>query len=222
MNRITTILVLIASLALATQTASAATYQVGLGGGVSIQKLGGDDVRSEQVNARTGFVGGAYFQAGFSQNFGVRVETLYFMKGASADSADVKATVKLDYVEFPVLAVATVPVSKTARLNLFGGPTFAFNTKAEVEASLGSFSASADIGKAVKGFDVGLTFGAGMSFDVGHVILGFDGRYGFGLETIVDSSSAGDFTFTNASVKADVKNQGFAIMGSIGIPVGSK
>jgi hypothetical protein len=131
----------------------------------------------------------------------------------------VKATIKLDYVEFPVLAVVTVPVSKAARLNLFGGPTFSFNTKAEAEISLGSFSASADIGNAVKGFDVGLTFGAGMTFDVGSVILGFDGRYGFGLETIVDSDSANDFF---SSGNADVKNKGFAFMGSVGIPVGSK
>jgi hypothetical protein len=222
MNRITTILLLTASLALATEAATAATWQVGLKGGVAIQTLGGDDVPSDLVGNRTGFAGGAYFQAGFSKNFGVRVETLYFMKGASADSADVKVSLKLDYVEFPVLAVVTVPVSETARLDLFGGPTFSFNTKALAEASLGSLSGTLDIGNAVKDSDIGLTFGAGMSFNVGRAILGFDGRYGMSLDTIADSGFVGGSGVTNVNGNSDIKNEGFAIMASIGMPVGTK
>jgi opacity protein-like surface antigen len=214
--------VLAASIMFGATALHAATCQVGVKGGVAIEKLGGDDVTSDQVESRTGFVGGAYFQADLSSHFGVRLETLYFMKGASADSADVSATVKLDYVEFPLLAVAHLPVSEKARIDIFGGPTFSFNTKAEVEASIGSFSGSADIGDAVKGFDFGLTFGAGMSFDVGSAILGIEGRYGFSLDTIADSDFANDSGVSDFSGGADVKTKGFAVMASVGIPVGSK
>ncbi len=215
------IVLLTASLSFAA-AAQAATCQVGLKAGVAIQKLGGDDVESNQVENRTGFAGGAYFQADLSRNFGVRVEALYFMKGASADSADASLTIKLDYIEFPVLAVAHVPISDAAHLDIFGGPTFAFKTKAEVEASLGPFSGTADIGDAVKGFDFGLTFGAGLSFDVGSSVIGIDGRYGFGLNTIADPDFSYDSGFGTISSDADVKNQGFAIMGSVGFPIGEK
>jgi opacity protein-like surface antigen len=217
MKRMTGILMVFVSLSLAAAAADAATCQVGLKGGVAIQKLGGDDVE-DQVESRTGFVGGAYLQADFSRNFGLRLESLYFMKGASADSADVSVTVKLDYVEFPLLAVAHVPFNETARLDLFGGPTFSFNTKAEAEASFGTLSGTIDIGDAVKSFDFGLTFGAGLSFDVGSAVVGFDGRYGFGLESIAEQ----DFLDDTDTGDADVKNQGFAFMAFVGMPVGSK
>jgi hypothetical protein len=211
--------VVIVSILLAGAAAHAAAWQVGIKGGVAVQKLGGDDVNSDQVENRTGFVGGAYVQSDVSRNFGVRLETLYFMKGAAADSADVSATIKLDYIEFPLLAVAHVPVSEKARVDIFGGPTFAFNTGAKFEASLGAASASFDIGDAIKGFDFGLTFGGGLSFDVGSAVVGIDGRYGFSLQSIADSDFLND---NGGNGDADVKNKGFAIMASVGMPVGSK
>jgi len=219
MKRFATSLMLMACVLLAATATRAATWQVGVKGGVAIQKLHGDDVISDQVESRTGFAGGAYFQSDLSRNFGLRLETLYFMKGASADSADVSLTIKLDYVEFPLLAVAHLPVSEKARVDIFGGPTFSFNTSAKAEASLGGFSGSFDIGDAIKSFDFGLTFGAGLNFDVGSAIVGIDGRYGFSLDTIADSDFLND---SGASGSADVKNGGFAVMASVGIPVGAK
>jgi hypothetical protein len=219
MKRVIASAVLGSFVLLAAVSVHAATWQVGVKGGVAVQTLHGDNVTSDQVDNRTGFVGGAYFQSDLARNFGVRLETLYFMKGASADSAGASITVKLDYVEFPLLAVAHLPVSEKARIDVFGGPTFAFKTSAKAEASFGGFSGSADIGDGVKSFDFGLTFGAGVNFDVGSAVLGIDGRYGFGLDSLVDSDALSDFGFSS---NADVKNKGFAIMASIGMPVGSK
>jgi hypothetical protein len=79
-----------------------------------------------------------------------------------------------------------------------------------------------DIGNAVKDSDIGLTFGAGMSFNVGRAILGFDGRYGMSLDTIADSGFVGGSGVTNVNGNSDIKNEGFAIMASIGMPVGTK
>jgi len=223
MRRVIAIVVLGASVLLTAAAVDAATWQAGLKGGLAIQTLGGDDVVSDQIDSRTGFVGGAYFQNDFSRNFGVRLETLYFMKGASADldtlGVTASATVKLDYVEFPLLAVAHLPVSEKTRIDIFGGPTFAFNTSAKAEASVGGFSGSADIGDGVKSFDFGLTFGAGINIDAGSAIIGIEGRYGFGLDSIVDSDALSDVGFSD---NADVKNQGFAIMASVGTRLGSK
>lgn len=199
--------------------AQAATNHAGVKLGMAIQDLGGDGLESIDVESRNGFVGGAYFQSDLSRNFGIRLEALYYMKGATGDSADIDVTVKLDYVELPLLLMAHVPFSETGRLSLFAGPTFSFNTNAEAEASFAGFTGSVDIGDAIKSFDFGLTFGAGMSFDVGSVILGFDGRYGFGLDTVIDADFVSDEGFT-LDEDDDVKNQGFAFMAQLGFPLG--
>ncbi|HET6348198.1 MAG TPA: porin family protein [Candidatus Krumholzibacteria bacterium] len=198
--------------------ALAAKNQVGVKGGVAIEKLGGSDVESDQIDSRTGFVGGGYFQTDLSRNFGLRVEALYFAKGASTDSLGLKVTIKVDYLEFPILAVVNVPMSETSRLSIFGGPTLGFNVSSKLAASYMGYSASVGIGDAITTFEFGMTFGAGVSFDAGSAIIGVDGRYGFGLTTIADTGYTADFGVPNA----DVKNKGFAIMGSIGFPVGAK
>ena len=221
MTRLHNVFVLgVAMLAMA-GAASAATHEIGVKGGVAMQKLGGEPLDDYEIENRTGFVGGAYFQGNFSRNLGLRVEALYFMKGAAADSADIDVTLKLDYVEFPVLLVGQIPLSETARLNLFGGPTFSFNTTSEVEVSIGGFSGTLDLGDGIKGFDFGLTFGAGLSFDVGSAVLGIDGRYGFGLSTVIDEDELADQGIT-VGEDDEVKNQGFAFMASIGVPIGSE
>jgi len=219
MKRMFNVVVVAAAMLVAAAGAHAAVKsQVGVKGGISIQKLGGDDADSDQLDSRTGFVGGGYYQADFSTNFGVRIEALYFMKGAKADSAGIELTVKLDYIEFPVLAMAHVPVSDNGRISFFAGPTLGFNTNAELEASYAGLSASVDFGDAIKSFEFGLTFGAGLSFDVGSVCLGIDGRYGLGLTSIADIDFFGD-----AGVQdPDIKNRGFAVMALVGFPIGSK
>lgn len=188
-------------------TAHAGEKQIGVKGGVAIEKVNSDDGDSD---SRTGFVGGAFFQNDFSKSFGLRLEGLYFQKGAHEEEGGDELTIKLDYIEFPILAVAHVPLSETARLDFFGGPTLGFNVKSELEVEIGGVSASADLDGA-ESFEFGLTFGAGLNFDAGSVILGVDGRYGIGLTNIADDS--GD---------DGAQNQGFAVMGSIGFPIGPK
>ena len=79
---------------------------------------------------------------------------------------------------------------------------------------MGEFSATVDVSDFFKSIDFGLVFGAGMSFDVGSVIIGVDGRYGLGLTSIAED----DPTYGSA----EVKTRGFAFMASIGFPVGSQ
>jgi opacity protein-like surface antigen len=207
--------------------ANAAGNQFGVKGGVAVQKLGGDDVEGDDLESRTGFVGGAYFQCDFTDNVGLRVEGLYFMKGATADEdslVDAELTIKLDYIEFPVLLVANVPFGEGNRLSVFGGPTLGLNLGSEAEFSIDDFSADFDIGDAISSFEFGLTFGAGLSFDVGSVMVGVDGRYGFGLTTVIDDEA--DFDDDGipdfGGDDLDVTNQGFAVMASVGFPLGSE
>jgi opacity protein-like surface antigen len=222
MTRWSTFFIMGCSLLLTSSPARAGGHQFGIKGGVAIQELGGDDVETDEIESRTGFVGGFFFQTDFSENFGLRVEGLYFNKGARADSADVELTVKLDYIEFPFLLMANLPFGEGGRLSVFGGPTLGFSANSEAELSIDTFSASVDVGEIVASTEFGLTFGAGLTFDVGPVVLGVDGRYGFGLTTVVED----DIDFDNDGVPDfggedfDVTNRGFAFMAQVGFPIG--
>ncbi|HEX5133333.1 MAG TPA: porin family protein, partial [Candidatus Krumholzibacteria bacterium] len=151
-----------------------------------------------------------------SDRFGIRLEALYHMKGASEDSAGVAATVKLDYLEFPVLVVGQVPVSESATLSAFAGPVVAFNTKGELAASASGVSGAVDIKDYIASFEFSLAFGLGASFDAGSVVIDLDGRYQLGLTSVDDGLGQ----VLGSATDLDIKNQGWAFMAGIGFPVG--
>jgi hypothetical protein len=197
--------------------AADAQWTLGFKGGLALSDLGGDDVIDSELGNRTGFAGGVFAQVDVSQNFGIRLEGLYHMKGASEDSANASATFKFDYIEFPVLLVGQVPASESATLSAFAGPVMAFNTSSKLAASIGDFGGSVDIKDYIAAFEFSLAFGLGASFDVGSVSIEVDGRYQLGLTTVDDGLgqaldiSAGDL---------DIKNQGWVFMAGVGFPVG--
>jgi hypothetical protein len=208
--------VVVGLLGAAVDAGAAAQWTVGVKGGVSIASLGGDDADSLLADSRTGFAGGFFVQADVSKNFGVRLEGLYTMKGASESAAGTEVTMKLDYFEFPVLLVGQVPVSESATLSAFAGPVFGFNTKSELEVTSGGLTASVDIEDvlpiSIPSFELGLAFGAGANFDVGPCSIVFDARYALGMTTIADSNVP--------SVEYDIKNREWIVMAGLGFPVG--
>lgn len=181
---------------------------IGVKGGMSIANVGGDDADSVATDSRNGFAGGAFFQADVSKNFGVRVEALYTMKGASDTSEGFDATFKFDYFEFPILLVGQVPASESVTLSAFVGPTLGFNVKSEAEVTFLGVTGSQDI-EDIASFEFGIAFGAGVTFDMGSFSIVVDGRYAMGMTTIDDSDD-----------NLDVKNQGFIAMAGIGFPIG--
>jgi Outer membrane protein beta-barrel domain len=208
--------VVVGLLVAAVDAGAAAQWTVGLKGGVSIASFGGDDADSLLADARTGFAGGFFVQADVSTNFGVRLEGLYTMKGASESAFGIEATMKLDYFEFPLLLVAEVPASESVTLSAFAGPVFGFNTKSELEATAGGVTGSVDIEDvlpiSIPSFELGLAFGAGANFDVGPCSIVFDARYALGMTTIADSQIP--------AVEYDVKNREWILMAGVGFPVG--
>ena len=189
-----------------------ASWTMGFKGGVAISDFGGSDVTGD-IGNRTAFAGGLYGQVDFSDRFGLRMEGLYHMKGASEDSANVTATVKLDYIEFPVLLLGQIPASESATVSVFAGPVIAFNSSAKIEGTVDGFTASVDMKDYVASFEFALAFGLGASFDAGPVEITLDGRYQLGLTTVEDVPGVSD--------NADVKNQGWVFMAGVGFPVGS-
>ena len=192
-------------------------WTLGFKGGLAIADLGGDDVEADDIGTRTGFAGGLFAQVDLSENFGIRLEGLYHMKGASEDSADVEFTYKFDYIEFPVLLVGQIPASESVTVSAFAGPVLALNTKADLELSAGGATVTADIKDYIASFEFALAFGLGAAFDVGSVVISLDGRYQLGMTTIDDGLGEAIF---GTPVELDAKNQGWVFMAGVGFPVG--
>ena len=216
------------------------TFSFGFKGGMNMAKLGGEDatgfldidefgIAAEgDIEAyRMGFVGGVFFMVHITEMFGIRLETLYTMKGGKGEMAgtisdatygdvdfSADATLKLDYFEIPLLAVVSIPLAERASLNVMAGPTFAFKTGAELALDIKALGMSQeeteDIDDLVKGTDVGAVFGAGVTFSAGTVDIFVEGRYGLGFSSIDDTSD-----------DLDLKTRYISFAAGVGIPFGA-
>jgi hypothetical protein len=160
--------------------------------------------------SRTGIGGGVYLKFGIGTALYLQPEVLYTQKGAkysaTVDGTDVKVTMKLDYVEVPVLLKYGFEGASASSItpNLFAGPAVAFKASSKVKAEAGSVSAEADA-SGFKSVDFGLCFGGGLDFAVGENTMGLDVRYTLGLSSIDDSATS-----------ADVKNGAWMVTASYG------
>jgi hypothetical protein len=180
-------------------------WEAGVKGGVSMANLYGSDV--DNTSIKYGAAGGAFVTAQITEMFGVQLEGLYMQKGAKYDDTDstgaaITGKLKLDYIEIPLLAVASFKAAEKVMINVYAGPALGILASAKDE--------DVDIKDYVKSTDFGATFGAGFTYDVETVKIVVEGRYTLGLVKIDDTDA-----------KEDIKNGNFAIMGGFSIPFGS-
>ena len=186
----------------------------GVRAGVDFMKIGGEDAADDN-NRRTGFLIGGFVlvDAGL---IAVQPELMYIQKGASQertlpDGTTVTRTIKLDYIEVPVLVKLQVPLEEGITPSVFAGPTLGLNVTAEAEAEAEGESAREDISSAtedisddVSGTDFGLALGGGVDVELNNVTLMGDIRYGLGLTSTDD----GD---------ASIQNRGFMITAGLAL-----
>jgi hypothetical protein len=184
-------------------------------GGLALGNLHGADVTAfvgVGTQSRTAFAAGAFATFGLGRNFAIEPQVLYVEKGTKASAGGVTATLKLNYVEVPLLLKAVFPLAGSTRVapNIFAGPAIAFRTTCNIKASNGSITAEqscSDAALPVKSTDFILAFGGGL--DVGPIALQV--RYDFGLSKIGDVSQA-----------ADIKTQAWLLTAGFSIPIGRK
>lgn len=163
---------------------------VGILAGVNLAKVSGSDVSG--ISNRTGFLGGLYVTFHIANGFGIEPEALYSMQGASGSDF----TLKLDYVQVPVLLRYDFPTHAPVHPFLMVGPSFGI--KASCKVTNGSSSGScADAEISPKSFDMGGTAGAGVA--LGKLSVG--ARYTMGFSKIEDS--------------ADFKNRVFSVLAGL-------
>jgi len=177
------------------QTPSTPTF--GVVAGLNFARLSGDSTSG--TKQRIGFVGGATLNLPISPNWAFAPELVYSQKGVKASDTDFNATIKLSYIELPVLFRYDFGTAGGVRPFLLAGPALALKTGCSFEVESGGVSLSggcdsADDGTgettSFKSFDVGAMFGGGLSFDVGGRTMRLGVHYNFGLVEIADGGDA--------------------------------
>jgi len=192
--------------------------------GVNFATVSGDDVAN--TKSRTAFLFGAFAEIPLSRIFSIQPEALYTMKGPKIEDTDINASLKISYVEVPLLLRVNIPTSGSSSLDLFqgtsgggvgvrphiyAGPAVAFKASCKLSGEEGSSSldmtckeAESDLDfAAFKGLDWSAVFGGGL--DIGDFTLG--ARYTMGLGNIIDQQG---------SETSDVKHRVFSIYAGYG------
>jgi hypothetical protein len=208
MNRVIRILAVLALAFVFTSPATAIeNIHAGVKGGYNISNMSVDP-GDELADSRGGLALGGYVGIPVSPMFSVQPEAYFSMKGDSESSGGATGTMKLDYIEVPVLAKASFLPHAKAKPSLFAGPSLAYNlnAKSAIEGT-GLLDGETDIKDQTNAVDFGLVFGGGVDYSLqnGAKSIGIDLRYTMGLTNTIDSDTG-----------AEAKNHVFSIMGTLG------
>lgn len=116
-------------------------------------------------------------------SFAVESGLFYSMQGAK--EGDVKLSV--DYIKLPILG----KYYAYQGLNFFAGPELGFKTNSKIKTMGVSVDTPSGL---IKGFDMGLSIGAGYQFDMG---LQISASYTYGLIGIMDMDKAREIVGSN-------------------------
>jgi hypothetical protein len=205
----------------ATSGAEAQTSpHIGFKLGASFSTFSTDDAFDEDVKTLTKFTGGGFMRFDMGA-FAIQPELMYVTKGGrfeeTFEGVTVKAELRLDYIEIPVLLVVPLMRGPGVAPYLYGGPAFALEARCQVHASADGFSVTESCDDADEGgfdrrkFDVGAMLGGGVAIPMGPGSILLEGRYNFGLMNLNDSEQDGT-----------VRNRSGAVLAGYSIPIGRR
>lgn len=170
--------------------ASVATFAQNAEGQITIQPKVGLNIANltdaDDADARIGLAVGAEFEYGVTDMIGISAGFLYSMQGAKTTIENVDATMKLDYLNVPILANVYVAPGLAVKLGI--QPSFKLSSKFKAETS--GVSAEADLDD-VKGFDISIP--VGLSYQYQNIVL--DARYNWGVTKIMDDVDSKNSVF---------------------------
>jgi len=176
---------------------NAQNVQFGAKAGVNFASINGDD--TEEFDMRTSFHVGAVAEFLFSERFSLQPELIYSSQGAKMSDEGFDFTIKLNYINLPIMAKYYV----TEGLSLEVGPQFGLLLSAKAKSEFDGESEEEDIKDDLNDFDFGINFGAGYKLENG---LSFTARYNYGFSNLADSGSEdiGDTNFNNGVIQLSV------------------
>jgi hypothetical protein len=159
---------------------------------------GGDD--GTDVSRRTGFMAGVFMVVPVTPTFSAQPEALFTMKGAKAEDAGFSATVKINYLEIPILGRFDIPATGGVKPFVYAGPAIAFKLSCSSEAHGAGISVSGDCkdtnGDDAKTFDFSGVIGGGLAFAVGGRAFTIGARYTHGFSNIGEGSDSKNRTIS--------------------------
>jgi len=160
---------------------------------------------------RWGWQGGGYVQQPVAANgvVGVRLEGWYTQKGEDAFGGEVNTSIRINYIEFPLLLVVGTPLDRGSaiRVSAYAGGTFALKVSCDVSVASGlevEQGSCTDFGADVSGTDYGLL--GGVSLGLRNFSIDF--RYDYGLKDILSNSDT------------SVKNVSYGLSFGVIMPIG--
>jgi len=129
-----------------------------------------------------------------SPSLAIEPQVLFTSKGAKFEDSSGGGSIKMNYVQVPVLLRITAAPSGTMRPFVFGGPAIALKASCDLEGLVGGTSTSISCdqlesdGVKFKSVDYGLIVGGGLAFDVGGRTLSVGARYDHSIAEIDDAS----------------------------------
>ena len=172
-------------LAVVAMMVSAATFAQNEVGQLTIQPKVGVNIANitdaDDADPRIGLAAGAEFEYGLTDNIGLSAGVLYSMQGAKTTEEGVDCTLKLDYLNVPILA--NFYVAKGFAVKLGVQPGFKLSSKAKAKGSGASVELDVD---GIKSVD--LSIPVGVSYQYQNIV--FDARYNWGVTKIVEDSDS--------------------------------
>lgn len=135
---------------------------------------------------RVGAVAGAEFEYQVSDIFSLSAGALYSMQGCKGEVEGYDATVKLDYLNIPILA--NVYVAKGLAVKLGIQPGFNVTSKASVEKGGTKVTTELDDVESVD-----FSIPVGLSYEINNFVI--DARYNLGVSKIMDGSDSKNSVF---------------------------
>lgn len=180
--------------------------RIGIEGGYNSATVSGD--AAVDVSHRNAFNVGATLTVPVTAMFGIQPELLFTGKGAAVPSE--AGSVKINYVQIPLLARLNLTAPNAVTPYVVAGPAIAFKTSCTLEGSVNGTSASSscdDAGVPTSSVDYSVIGGAGLSFTRSSYRATVGARYDYGFKNI-----AGD--------AATIKNRVWSILVGAEVPIG--
>ena len=166
--------------------------------GVNVATLTDED----DTKARVGFTGGLELGYQVTSKFALTGALMYSQQGAKTDYDDLNGTMKLDYINIPILA--NIYVAKGLAVKAGIQPAFNVNKTMTVGGVSMDIEDAYEKGTGqrikVNSFDFSIPMG--LSYEINGLV--FDARYNLGLSKIIDG-----FNYEGVKVQPDDKNSVF-------------
>ena len=171
--------------------APAGPTRVEIMAGVNLAKLSGSD----GADNRVGLVAGVGLVKPLAPNWSFQPELTYAMKGAKGADETGSVTLKLDYLEMPLLFRYDMMTAGGVYPFIHAGPALALNLSCNFEGTDGTITVSGSCSDTpgaedVKTFDLGAMFGGGIAFRQMNRTFTVGVRYNLGLLEVSDGSDA--------------------------------